>query len=208
MRGIAGLCSLLVLLVFASSAPAANAPGLLRKLETKPEVTSPSYDRDKFNHWTTTDGCTTRQRVLRRQNQRKPKPPCTAKKGKWYSAYDGLTFLAASKLDIDHVIALAEAWGSGAHAWDDDQREAFANDFDYRRSLIAVSASSNRSKSDQDPAEWMPPRAAYRCAYITNWIAVKYRWSLSVDEVERRALRRAIRRCPAKSLNLPLPPVA
>jgi hypothetical protein len=65
---------------------------------------------------------------------------------------------------IDHVVPLAEAWRSGAAAWNADQRERFANDL-VDPQLIAVSASSNRSKGDQDPAEWKPPRRVTWCLY-------------------------------------------
>jgi hypothetical protein len=88
--------------------------------------------------------------------------------------------------DIDHLSPLAEAWDSGAWAWDADTRMRYADDLDDPRSLIAVSASANRSKGDQDPAEWMPPAASYACTYITDWVAVKTRWG-----TERRPRREA-----------------
>lgn len=102
--------------------------------------------------------------------------------------YDGLTFTDPSDLDIDHVVALAEAWDSGAYAWDSARRRAFANDLGVSWSLIAVSASSNRSKSDKDPAEWLPTSASVRCQYLGDWVAVKARWGLAVDDAERSAL--------------------
>lgn len=93
-----------------------------------------------------------------------------------------------STFDIDHLVPLAEAWGSGANAWSAEQRTAFANDLGFRPSLIAVSASSNRSKGDRDPAEWMPPAANEHCRYLRTWVAVKTRWRLAIDVAEKRAL--------------------
>jgi hypothetical protein len=74
-----------------------------------------------------------------------------------YSLYDDATFTQAGALDIDHLVPLAEFRDSGASAWTTQERTAYANDLDDARSLIAVSATSNRSKSDQDPATWQPP---------------------------------------------------
>jgi hypothetical protein len=69
--------------------------------------------------------------------------------------------------------------------------------------LIAVSLSSNRSKGDRDPAEWLPPRRAYICRYLTNWVAVKYRWKLTIDSRERQTITARFRRCPKSALKLP-----
>ncbi|MEU6235880.1 HNH endonuclease family protein, partial [Kitasatospora sp. NPDC047058] len=77
-------------------------------------------------------------------------------------------------MDVD---PLAEAWDSGAFAWSSKEREAYANDLGDPRSLIAVSAKSNRSKADKDVAEWMPQAAHYACTYLTDWTTVKTRWS-------------------------------
>lgn len=78
------------------------------------------------------------------------------------------------------MIPLAEAWDSGASGWIADRRKRFANDLDVSWSLIVVSASSNRSKGDQDPADWLPPAAGELCSYLGDWLAVRMRWSLSV----------------------------
>ncbi|MGH2688422.1 MAG: hypothetical protein ACRDKW_06400 [Actinomycetota bacterium] len=90
---------------------------------------------------------------------------------------------------------LAEAWDSGAVGWDANRREAFANDLGYAGSLIAVSASSNRSKSDQDPAEWKPPNTAAWCTYATAWATVKITRQLSADQAELAALRTMLGHC-------------
>ncbi|WP_413754905.1 DUF1524 domain-containing protein [Streptomyces sp. MMBL 11-3] len=93
----------------------------------------------------------------------------------WYSYYDGLTLTAPGGLDIDHTVPLAEARDSGASAWTTKRRKAYANDLDAERSLVAVTARTNRSKADQGPADWMPPLADALCTYATDWVATKLR---------------------------------
>ena len=82
-----------------------------------------------------------------------------------------------------------------AWRWSAAKRKAFANDLGYRASLIAVSASSNRSKSDREPQDWMPERAAYSCRYVAQWVAVKWRWQLKVNAAERSAVRSELASC-------------
>jgi cytochrome c5 len=109
---------------------------------------------------------------------------CTVVEADWLSPYDGKKTSDRSEVDIDHVVALKEAWDSGAFAWNEAQRTAFANDTTDPRTLLAVSSSSNRSKSDKDPSNWLPPLRGYWCTYVSNWISVKARWNLSMDESE------------------------
>ena len=180
----------------ALAAPAAQAQdrtilSMLRSLTVAPER-SDGYDRDLFPHWDYLgDDCDVRDRVLIIEALRGPSTgnSCPVGSGRWFSAFDGVTVRDPSELDIDHMVPLAEAWGSGARRWSTSVREAFANDLGYAGSLIAVTASSNRSKGDQDPAEWLPPRTSYRCTYVSEWIAVKWRWRLTVDSSERASLR-------------------
>ncbi len=82
---------------------------------------------------------------------------------------------------------LAEAWTSGASSWTTAQRQTFANDLTHPQ-LIAVTDNVNQSKGDQDPAEWLPPRAAYHCLYARMWIHIKHLYSLSIDSAEKTAL--------------------
>ncbi|MPY54939.1 HNH endonuclease family protein [Streptomyces acidicola] len=154
------------------------------------------YNRDLFPHWITISGsCDTRETVLKRDGSNVvTNSSCGATSGSWYSQYDGVTTTDASSFDIDHMVPLAEAWDSGASKWTTAQRQAFANDLT-RPQLIAVSASSNRSKSDQDPAEWLPTRTAYRCTYVRAWVQVKYYYDLSVDSAEKSALTSALSGC-------------
>jgi len=115
--------------------------------------------------------------------------------GRWVSLFDNVSTTDASTFDVDHMVPLKEAWDSGAHSWDPGTRTAFANDLGYAHSLIAVSASSNRSKSDRDPAQWLPTNNDFHCAYAFRWIAVKYRWGLSVDSAEALTLGRLATSC-------------
>ena len=178
---------------------------LLRTLSLAPERPA-GYDRDLFPHWDYLgDGCDVRDEVLIAEAVEGPKTgsSCPVGPGRWFSAYDGVTVTNPSELDIDHLVPLAEAWGSGARRWTTAVREAYANDLGYARSLIAVTASSNRSKGEQDPAEWLPPRASYRCRYVSSWIGVKYRWALSVDAQEASALRVIATSCGNPRISVP-----
>lgn len=149
--------------------------------------TRAGYDRDKFTHWVdANDDCQdTRDEVLAAESL-VATGGCDVTEGKWRSYYDGVTTEDPSSFDIDHMVPLAEAWDSGAKRWTANTRERFANDLRDRRSLVAVTASANRSKGDRDPAEWMPDRAA--CTYLRQWVAVKLRWRLTVNRPERRFL--------------------
>ncbi|MFJ8583747.1 HNH endonuclease family protein [Streptomyces sp. NPDC093595] len=175
---------------------AATARSYLSQLTVKAEGSSSGYSRDLFPHWSTQSGsCNTREVVLKRDGVDVVQDSgCAAVSGTWYSEYDGATWRAASDLDIDHVVALAEAWRSGASGWTTSQRQAFANDLS-RPQLIAVTDDVNQAKSDLDPAEWLPPRTAYRCTYARMWVHVKYHWKLSVDSAEKSALQSVLNGC-------------
>lgn len=190
-----------VVVLAAASAAAATAPSLLKKLPTAGEQNS-GYDRDAFEHWSDVPGkgCDTREWVLYRQNRVRP-AACGGESGSWISVYDGKRFSNPSDLDVDHMVPLAEAHGSGAGTWSAGQREAFANDL-FRFSLIAVSAASNRSKSDRDPAEWLPSKRSFVCKYVARWTAVKFRWRLSVDPREKATLRRTFNDCSKQALKV------
>ena len=178
-----------------NAAPATGAPSarttaesLLPQLSVADEVEHPGYDRDLFDHWIDADGngCNTRCEVLLRQQ---------LPGGGWFSTYDRTHVANSGDLDVDHVVALSEAWRSGAWAWDAARRREFANDLDEPRSLIAVSASSNRSKSDRDPASWRPVAEDDWCEYAISWMTVKTRWGLGVDPEEFVALQHLTERC-------------
>ena len=174
----------------------------LASLVTRPSAAS-GYARSKFRHWITQpDGCSTREVVLIRDAVTVNSKGCRVVSGEWLSPYDNTSWTLASRLDIDHMVPLKEAWVSGASAWPAARRQAFANDLGWPRSLLAVSASSNRSKGDKDPARWMPTNTAYWCTYLFDWIDVKYRWSLSVDSVEKSTIARDLGNCPEDGFSL------
>jgi len=156
------------------------------------------YVRTKFKHWVGVgNGCDSRKAVIIAEAIIKPvvEKGCVIKGGEWLSIYDNAKVIEAGKLDVDHMVPLAEAWDSGASAWDDLKREKYANDQTDPRHLIAVTGSSNRSKSDQDPADWLPTNKAYVCEYIANWVEIKVRWSLSIDLKEKVSLISGLKGC-------------
>ncbi|MGW7367883.1 HNH endonuclease family protein [Streptomyces sp. NPDC054841] len=175
---------------------AATARTYLSQLTVKAEGSSTGYSRDKFPHWITQSGaCNTREVVLKRDGSGVVQDSsCAAVSGSWYSPYDGATWTAASDIDIDHIVPLAEAWRSGASSWSTSTRQAFANDLT-RPQLIAVTDNVNQAKGDQDPAEWLPPRSSYNCTYARMWVHTKYYWNLSVDSAEKSALQSILNGC-------------
>ncbi len=162
------------------------------------------YARDQFGPaWADTDrnGCDTRNDILRRDlTGASPKPntrDCVVLTGTLADPYTRTQIRfergGASEVDIDHVVALGNAWVSGAAEWPFKQRLALAND---PLNLLAVEAAANRAKSDGDAATWLPANHAYRCAYVARQIAVKAKYGLWVTPPEREAMARVLRDCP------------
>ncbi|MFC8765745.1 HNH endonuclease family protein [Streptomyces sp. NPDC057193] len=203
LRRAAAISLALAPLALPSPAAAAVAPAgaevlnLVDAVEQIPvaDEARAGYSRDSFKHWNTgldpADGCNTRAEVLQAEAVQAPAVAagCKLSGGLWTSYYDGQEVNDPAKLDIDHMVPLAEAWDSGASAWDARRREAYANDQDAATSLVAVTARSNRAKADRDPAEWMPPLPEAQCRYIGEWTATKLRWGLAVDQAEADALK-------------------
>lgn len=177
---------------------------LFAGLQIEAEVTS-GYDRSLFKHWVDADGdgCDARREVLIAESTTKVTVGggCSLSGGTWVSAFDGVSTTDSSSFDVDHFVPLKEAWDSGANEWDSATRQNFANDLGYEMSLIAVSASSNRSKGASDPSEWMPPASSFKCEYVYSWIQVKLRWQLSVDSAEASALRNNWAGCTVEGLD-------
>ncbi|GAA4658589.1 HNH endonuclease family protein [Streptomyces chumphonensis] len=166
------------------------------------------YQRSRFRHWTDEDGdsCSTRAEVLIAEAVHAPQvgPGCALTGGRWLSYYDDVHVDSARKLDVDHMVPLAEAWDSGASQWTAERREQYANDLDFERSLVAVTARSNRSKADRDPAQWWVPSPQASCTYLADWVATKTRWRLSVDQAELAALNERAATCPDVVLTVPI----
>ncbi|MEU0691570.1 HNH endonuclease family protein [Streptomyces uncialis] len=202
----AALAAALAFLPLTMSTPAHAAESLplaaaIEALPVADEVRD-GYQRSSFKHWNTgvdkTDGCNTRAEVLIAEAVEPPTvgAGCTLTGGSWWSYYDSTTVKAAKASDVDHKVPLAESWDSGARSWTAARREAYANDQAAPFSLVAVTAKSNRSKADKDPANWLPPTASVHCQYVAEWTSTKLRWGLSADPAEVVALRTVARECP------------
>jgi Protein of unknown function (DUF1524) len=159
-----------------------------------PESSDAGYDRGLFPVWDDVDGdgCDSRCEVLaaERRTDLRGLPG-----GGWSSLYDGVTTGDPGDLEIDHVVALAEAWRSGAAGWDAARRAAFANDLAVPGELIAVTTAVNGGKRDRDPAAWQPPDQGARCTFATSWVTTKVRWGLTADAADVAALRSLLAAC-------------
>lgn len=182
---------------------------MLAALPRQPRTALVGYVRDAFGpawHDVDGNGCNQRDDVLLRdavpgtvRAQRQGACDHDVLAGTWTDPYTGarLTFAdlkdqsQAQALQIDHVVALAEAWVSGASAWGDRRRLRFANNLD---GLVASSGPVNASKGAHDPAAWRPKKP-YQCSYASRWIQVKHRWGLAVDDSESRALVEMLGTC-------------
>ncbi|MBO4205993.1 HNH endonuclease family protein [Micromonospora echinofusca] len=195
LRWLGGLLAALTAATAGLAAPAQAATvsvplrTLIADLPVASEVRT-GYSRDLFPHWIDADGdgCNTRYEVLIAEAVTRPSvgSGCYLTGGRWYSYYDAAYWTNPSDLDIDHMVALAEAWDSGARNWTTSRRQSFANDLGDVRSLVAVTDNVNQAKGDQDPSTWMPTYE--RCRYVAEWAAVKTRWRLTVDSAEKSAL--------------------
>jgi hypothetical protein len=167
----------------------------LAALEIAKAGSMKGYSREKFPTWRKTgSNCDVRDSVLKRDGTKVKTSGCNVVAGTWKSIYDDQVLNSPTKVDIDHLVPLANAWRSGAAAWTTDKRGDFANDLDDPQ-LVAVSASSNRSKGDQDPSTWKPKQSGEWCAYATDWVKVKTVWKLTVTTQEKSALKEMLETC-------------
>ena len=170
------------------------AQSQLNGLTVRAKNSGSGYDRSLFPHWVvvSSPSCDAREHVLRRDGHTVTVDgQCRATSGRWSSEYDGVWTGNASEFDIDHMVPLYDAWRSGANTWSTTQRRNFANDVTAPQ-LWAVTASTNRSKGDRDPSQWMPPRTAIHCDYVKAWINVKHRYDLSVTSTEKSSIQNTI----------------
>ena len=188
--------------------PAARGTALaaVDTLTVKGRAPKTGYERDKFGRaWVDVDGngCGTRDDILKRDltGVRFTDGRCKVASGTLTDdPYTGTTVRfvrGRSKVDIDHVVALSDAWQKGAQKWNGETRRRFAND---PLNLLAVDASTNRRKSDGDAATWLPPNKAYRCTYVARQIAVKKKYGVWVTGGERDAMKRVLTGCPQQKL--------
>ena len=181
--------------------PTAPVTALLDRLPVAtPDPARPDYRRDEFGDGWSYDrdsGCNVREYVLITESRTEAQVDdrCKPLAGDWVSVYDGVTTTDPTDLEIDHVVALSEAWRSGAWRWSRARREAFANDLVDPGSLVAVTTRSNRSKGDSPPDQWLPDAFDARCTYVEAWIRIKTRWALTISPPEKATLVQVLSGC-------------
>ena len=176
----------------------------LRVIENGSESV-PQYSRDQFGQrWADVDrnGCDTRNDVLKRDlhdlQMKRSSPQCVVVSGVLNDPYTGrqIDFQrgedSSEAVQIDHVVALANAWKSGAWQWDAVRRQDFAND---PFNLLAVDGAANQDKGASSADQWLPSNSAYQCAYVQRQIAVKTSWGLGVTRAEKKAMTSVLERC-------------
>ncbi|MEU6660715.1 HNH endonuclease family protein [Streptomyces sp. NPDC046821] len=185
---------------------AGSALAAVDSLTVKGRAPKTGYARERFGSaWADTDsnGCDTRDDILKRDltDVKFRGGDCTVASGRLTSdPYTGreITFTRGrSQIDIDHLVALSDAWQKGAQQWNPSKRIALAND---PLNLLAVDAGPNRSKGEGDTSTWLPPQKGYRCTYVAGQVAVKTKYGLWVTAAERDAMKRVLSDCPDQAL--------
>ncbi|MFJ6833289.1 HNH endonuclease family protein [Streptomyces sp. NPDC091209] len=175
-------------------------------LAVKGRAPKTGYTRERFGTaWADTDAnaCDTRDDILKRdlKEVKLSDGKCRVSRGVLepdpYGGQDVTFVRGRSLVDIDHLVALSDAWQTGAKYWDASKRIALAND---PLNLRAVGASANRSKGDGDTATWLPPNKAYRCTYVAAQVAVKKKYGLWVTSAEKAAMKKVLGACPGQKL--------
>ncbi|MCS4485091.1 HNH endonuclease family protein [Gleimia sp. 6138-11-ORH1] len=188
--------------------PASQAKTALLSLKVRDKEQAPEYRREVFGpSWEDTDnnGCDTRNDVLRRDltqvEFKKGRPRnCVVNRGVLEDPYTGkrIDFVRGPEtspvVQIDHVVALGDAWRAGAYQWGFAKRVEFAND---PENLLAVVGYANEDKGRQRADEWLPPNSQYHCAYVARQIRVKAKWELSVTSAEKETMIAVLAKCPA-----------
>ncbi len=158
------------------------------------------YDRSEFGSgWAQIDGCDARNVILARDLTDVIFDGCLVMSGKLADPYSGKTIGfrrgsgSSNAVQIDHVVALSNAWMTGAQGLDKAERKELAND---PLNLLAVDGPTNMTKSDKDAASWLPPNQGFRCQYVARQISVKYKYVLWVTEQEKGAMGKVLERCP------------
>jgi len=173
----------------------------LNSLEVKGRAPKTGYSRAQFPHWSDLDrnGCDARNDILKRDLTevifKAGTRDCKVISGVLLDPFSNkvLAFTSAkSAVDIDHLVALSNAWQTGAAYFDRSKRSQFAND---PINLLAVDSRLNRQKGDGDAATWLPPHKPFRCEYVSRQVAVKAKYSLWVTAAEKDAITRVLNQC-------------
>lgn len=183
----------------------ALAKDILAQLEVKGRAPKTGYERTEFyKTWPSVDGCSLRQRIIKRELGETAKiaeDNCTVIGGEFTEPYTGQHLIFYEKSDlskgvqIDHVVALSDAWQKGAQNLSVDERYNLATD---PLNLLAVDASANQQKSDGDAATWLPKNKSFRCQYVARQVSVKYKYHLWVTQAEYDAIERILMTCPGE----------
>jgi len=174
---------------------------VLEWLEVKGRAPKTGYTREMFyDGWPTVDGCSLRQRIIRREfGETAVLDECNVLAGEYDEPYTGehLKFTKREQISdgiqIDHMVALSDAWQKGAQNLTTERRFELATD---PLNLLAVDAAANKQKSDGDAATWLPANKKFRCQYVARQVSVKYKYALWVTEAEKQAILRVLANCP------------
>ena len=176
---------------------------LLAQLTVAEPADGSTYEREEqfYSSWPSIDGCSLRQRILKRDFAAATLDDdnCTVIAGNFVDSYSGQEFDFTQKseissgVQIDHVVALSNAWQTGAQNLSDDERYDLATD---PLNLVAAGSAANQDKSDGDASEWLPPNEAFRCEYVARQISVKYKYHLWVTSAEHGAMSQVLSSCP------------
>ena len=184
---------------------AGSAAEALETLEVKGRASKTDYSRMQFgNGWTSVAGCDTRNTILYRDMpDAKTDENCRVISGTLHDPYtdETISFVRGAEtsqlVQIDHVVALSNAWQTGAQGLTETNRIALAND---PLNLLAVDGAANQQKSDGDAATWLPSNKPFRCQYVARQIAVKRKYHLWVTSAEKQAITRVLSACPGQML--------
>jgi hypothetical protein len=207
MRRIVVIALLLALSPTANSQSAStDAVTALNKLEVKGRAPKTGYTRSQFPHWSDPDrnGCDARNDILKRDltdiTYKEGTRDCKVIAGQLLDPFSGKVIIFSPTkvvIDIDHVVALSNAWQTGAAYFDKNIRLLIAND---PINLLAVDAKLNRQKGDGDAATWLPPNKSFRCEYVARQVAVKSKYKLWVTESEKVAIAKILSSCVGQKL--------
>ncbi len=184
----------------AEAGSARLASEVLSELEVKGRAPKTGYKREEFyNGWPTVEGCSLRQRILKREfGDTAVLEGCMVVAGEFDEPYTGEHMVfkdkkEVSKIQIDHVVALSDAWQKGAQYLSQEVRYEIATD---PLNLLAVDGPANEQKSDGDAATWLPSNKKFRCQYVARQVSVKYKYGLWVTEAEKEAILNILKNCP------------